>query len=234
MAEYAERWTEFETSLKETEKIEEFDFKLESLESLGRYNSFRDSLLEYMDWRDGALNDAIRILKEESSSITGDSQKKIWSEYFTDKGQKAHDKILNLVPKDNKTPKLRLFAEKVATQESVFFKNLSQASISWFQGKVQEYTRKFIEEKKKLEGKWISLGDRDNPIDAKIKEACNQVLAIFKDVVQKISRARKTWRNTDSQWSSTTRASPRAGSICLSIKGCSRNVVKSGILSDRY
>ena len=85
IAEYAERWSEFETSLKKVEQKEKSEFKLESLESLGRYVPFKDSLLKYIDWRDKALNNAFPISKYKSTSITGKEQKERWEDYFSDR-----------------------------------------------------------------------------------------------------------------------------------------------------
>ena len=187
MAEYAERWSEFETSLKKVEQKERFEFKLESLESLSRYPRFKESLSKYMDWRDKALNNALPILKHKSTSITGDEQKDKWEDYFSDRGQEAHDMILSFVPTDNKTPKLQLFAIAMAMQESAFFAKIRTAPLGWFQGKIQEHTQKFHEEKKKLEDKWSKLKSNDKVIDAKIKETSKQVLSVFQEAVQYIA-----------------------------------------------
>ena len=61
--------------------------------------------------------------------------------------------ILSFVPSDNKTSKLRLFAEVMAMQESVFFAKISTVPLAWFQGRIQDHAQEFHEEKEKLEEK---------------------------------------------------------------------------------
>ena len=162
LTEYSSRWDEFEKGLKVVQETEK-PFLLEdgTVMFLDRDTRFRESLEDYMNWRDDTLNSAIPVLKNESSSITGDAQKDKWEKHFTSKGQKALKKILDLVPKDNKTPKLRMFAESIATQESAFFAKLANIPLARFQGTAQEHMREFEKEKILLEGKWKFLLDKD-------------------------------------------------------------------------
>ena len=92
---------------------------------------------------DKALNNSLPILRNESSSITGAGQKDKWDEHFEKQGQDAFKMILGFVPDDENTPKLRLFAESIAAQESAFFAKLCSVPLAWLQGQVQEYTHEF-------------------------------------------------------------------------------------------
>ena len=92
--------------------------------------------------------------------------------------------ILSFVPDDDYTPKLRLYAESLATQESAFFSKIGSTPLAWFQGKLQEYTYEFYKEMNSLESKWKDLGSKDKSVDAKVKKTSEQVNQIFKNVVE--------------------------------------------------
>jgi hypothetical protein len=49
---------------------------------LARYTTFVAEIEKYFDWRDGKLQDSLAMLKEESSSPSGDAAQGKWSEYF--------------------------------------------------------------------------------------------------------------------------------------------------------
>ena len=184
MAEYTARWNEIEKSLKAVEEAEKIGFNLTSLVKRTRYKQFKESLLKYTDWRDKALNSALPILKNESTSVTGSAQKDKWDNHFVKQGQEALKMILSFVPDDDYTPKLRLYAESLATQESAFFSKIGSTPLAWFQGKLQEYTYEFYKEMNSLESKWKDLGSKDKSVDAKVKKTSEQVNQIFKNVVE--------------------------------------------------
>lgn len=184
MADYKERWDELQEELEEVQKSENISFELESLPTFGRYSKFKEDLEDYIDWRDDALKDGLAILKNESTSLTGSAQKDTWDDHFAKQGQDALKMILSYVPDDDKTPKLRLFAEKISTQESAFFAKLSSAPLAWYQGQVQEYTYQFYREMNSLEGKWKDLGSKDKSVDAKVKKINDDVQRIFKEAVR--------------------------------------------------
>jgi len=188
MAEYAARWDEFEDGIKATEEkdIDPAKDEIEILPILTRYTGFTNSMSKYMDWRDKALSNALPILKNESTSITGSAQKDKWSEYFEKQGQEALKMILGFVPDDDKTPKLRLFAEAMATQESAFFAKLSSIPLAWFQGQIQEYTYQFYTEMNSLEDKWKNLQNMDKAMDSKVKDTSANILRLFKDIVSEL------------------------------------------------
>ena len=184
MADYKERWDELQKELEEVQKSEKIPFELESLPTLNRYSKFKEDLEDYIDWRDKALKNGLAILKNESTSITGSAQKDKWDDHFAKQGQDAFKMILGFVPDDEKTPNLRLFAEKISTQESAFFAKLSSAPLAWYQGQVQEYTYQFYREMNSLEGKWKDLGSKDKSVDAKVKEITEDVNNLFKEAVR--------------------------------------------------
>lgn len=185
MAEYPARWDEIQKKIKEVQQTEKpISFELKNLPFIDRYDKFKESLEDYIDWRDKALNNALPILKNESTSITGSVQKDKWDAHFTKQGQDAFKMILAFVPDDENTPKLRLFAEIIASQESAFFAKLSSASLAWCQGQVQEYTYQFYREMNSLEGKWKDLQSKDKSVDSKVKQTSKEVLEIFSEVVE--------------------------------------------------
>lgn len=187
MTEYAARWDEIEDKIKATEEMEiGSKDELEILPILTRYTTFTDSMKKYMDWRDKALNNALPILKNESTSITGSAQKDKWDDHFAKMGQEAHKMILGFVPDDDKTPLLRLFSEGIATLESIFFTKLKSVPLAWFQGQVQVYTYQFYKEMNSLEGKWKNLLSKDQSIDSKVKDTSAKVLEIFKNIVNEL------------------------------------------------
>jgi len=187
MVEYNARWDEFEDKIKATEEMERnTKDEVETLIILTRYPMFTDSMKKYMDWRDKALNNALPILKIESTSITGSAQKDKWDDYFEKIGQEAHQMILGFVPDDDKTPLLRLFVEGTATLESIFFAKLKSVPLAWFQGQVQVYTYEFYTEMNSLEEKWKKLLSADQLGDSKVKDTSAKVLQIFKDTVNEL------------------------------------------------
>ena len=186
MAQYAERWEEFEKGIESAQQkdIDPNKDEIEILPVLTRYTGFKNSMSKYMDWRDKALNSALPILKNESTSITGAAQKDKWDDHFAKQGQEALKMILSFVPDDDKTPELRLFAEAMATQESAFFSKLISAPLAWFQGQVQEYTYQFYREMNSLEGKWKKLVYDDKSIDAQVQNISKEILALFDKTVK--------------------------------------------------
>ena len=188
MAQYAERWEEFEKGIAAVQQkdIDPAKDEIEILPVLTRYTGFTNSMQKYMDWRDKALNSALPILKNESTSITGAAQKDKWDDHFAKQGQEALKMILSFVPDDDKTPKLRLFAEAMATQESAFFAKLCSVPLPWFQGQVQEYTYQFYKEMNSLEGKWKKLVYDDKSIDAQVQKISKEILSLFGKIVKEI------------------------------------------------
>ena len=198
MAEYTARWDELEDEIKTTEERETgLKNEVEILPILTRYTIFTDSMKKYMEWRDKALNSALPILKNESTSITASAQKDKWDNHFAKIGQEAHKMILGFAPKDDdKTPLLQLFTEGLATLESGFFANLKSAPLAWFQGQVQEYTYQFYREMNSLEDKWEEIGYRDkSQVDSLIKDTTEQILAVFKDVVEYLAKQERHGEN---------------------------------------
>lgn len=183
MAEFTARWNELLKNLKEVEKSEPIPLDLKSISFVDRYDRFRESLGKYIDWRDKALNGALPILKNESNSITGKSQREKWGEYFEKQSLEAFKMILGYVPDDENTPKLRMFAEATASQESGFFGTIGNIPLAWYQGQLQQYTREFYKEQRSLEEKWKKIAGQDKSIDAIVKNTSDKVLNTFKDVV---------------------------------------------------
>jgi chaperonin cofactor prefoldin len=191
MAEYNARWEELQA---EVRTPEERDLRsvgergAEQAQVLSRYTGFMAGLAKYIDWRDRALNDALPILKEESSSATGIGQQSKWIEHFSRRGEEAFKTIVDLVKEAEKiAPELRRFGETVAQQESAFFAELGRATLAFFQGRVQQYTAEFHREKENLEKKWKALEEQDRPIDQKLAETSRQILKLFEETVAKVT-----------------------------------------------
>lgn len=187
MAEYKARWDELQKKLKDVQETEKpISFELENISFIDRYDKFKESLEDYFDWRDKALNNALPILKNESTSITSSAQKDKWDDHFEKQGQEAFKMILGMVPDDENTPKLRLFTESIAAQESAFFAKLCSAPLAWYQGQVQEYTYQFYREMNSLEDKWHSLENNDKSIDEKIQRTSKEIFSLFEKTVKDI------------------------------------------------
>lgn len=188
MTEYGARWEEFEKGIKEAEQRDyqqAGDEPTETLAITTRATTLTKSLSSYMDWRDRALQEALQILKEESTSITATGQRDRWSSHLSRRGQDALKTILDSVKDyDKKAPNLRKFGEDVAGQESQFFGQLARAPLAWFQGQVQQYTLEFYKEMNSLKGKWKALGDQDRSVDDKVRESSKQILSLFQDAVK--------------------------------------------------
>lgn len=191
MAEYNARWEELQA---EVRAPEERDLRsvgergAEQAQVLSRYTGFMAGLAKYIDWRDRALNDALPILKEESSSATETGQQSKWIEHFSRRGEEAFKMIVDLVKEAEKiAPELRRFGETVAQQESAFFAELGRAPLAFFQGRVQQYTAEFHREKESLEKKWKALEEQDRPIDQKLAETSLQILKLFEETVAKVT-----------------------------------------------
>ncbi|MDQ1280128.1 MAG: hypothetical protein QG670_1390, partial [Thermoproteota archaeon] len=186
MVEYNARWEEFEKGVIEAEEKDYRqvgDDPAKTLPITTRATLLSKSFSIYMDWRDRTLQEGLKMLEEESTSITGSGQRARWSEHFSKKGQEALKIILDSVKEYDKAPNLRKFGEEAAGQESQFFAQLARAPLAWVQGQLQQYTREFYKEMNNLEGKWRTLGDQDRSIDDKIRETSKKILSIQQDAV---------------------------------------------------
>jgi hypothetical protein len=154
---------------------------------LARYTTFVAEIEKYFDWRDGKLQDSLAMLKEESSSPSGDAAQGKWSEYFA---RCASDgtKMVTDAPKDSDVlaPELRRYAQSAATQEAAFFGQCGRMPLARMAAEAQRYTQLFHDEADKLEEKWEAFGESDRSIDEKVEDVVRQLDQLFEETVAKV------------------------------------------------
>jgi len=101
-----------------------------------------------------ALQEALALLKEESSSPAGPAYQAKWSEYFAKKSAEAARMVMDAL-KDAATvaPELCRFAQTVSGQEAAFFGQCGRMTLAHMSGQAQLYTLNFYREADRLEAK---------------------------------------------------------------------------------
>lgn len=134
-----------------------------------------------------ALQEALALLKEESSSPAGPAYQAKWAEYFAKKSAEAARMVMDAL-KDAATvaPELCRFAQTVSGQEAAFFGQCGRMTLAHMSGQAQLYTLNFYREADRLEEKWKSLGDRNRPINEKVANTSKQIKELFEETVVKV------------------------------------------------
>lgn len=186
MSTYAARWSEIDDQLEEV--------KRKALENQAagwgkpvveeKYEAVADGLNDYIQFRNQALAESLKLLKESSSSATAKSQRDKWSQFHRAKGQEAFKRISGLVKDEKEHLFFRTFVESLASQESGFFILLSQSPLAWWQGRTLEWRREFEDQEEFLLDKWEEYEDRDKSIDDKVDDVTKEILEIFQKALQ--------------------------------------------------
>ncbi|MCB0374715.1 MAG: hypothetical protein KDD04_02225 [Sinomicrobium sp.] len=155
---------------------------------VAQQEEIRDKLDRYFDFRQKALEEALKLLNNDS--VTAKEQSDKWRKHLLGKGSEGAKMIADSI-KDIK--RSSLFKDEVARigfSESVFFTRLAHMQLpNAMQGKLIEYRREFEEEKKKLLDKWKDLLDKDKGIDSKMDETTNKLLQLYKEGLKKVDAA---------------------------------------------
>lgn len=154
---------------------------------LARYTGFMNEMKRYEDWRDDVLQEALSLLKEESSSPSGPAYQSKWAEHFAKLSAEAAKRVIDAL-KDAQTvaPDLCAFAQTVSTQEAAFFAQCGRMPLAQISAQAQLYALDFYREADRLEEKWKSLGDSDRSIDEKIADTTKQIEELFKETVENL------------------------------------------------
>lgn len=168
MAIYNARMEEIKAALREPEASDTSragERGAQQAQVLARYTGFMNDMIAYEGWRDVALQEALALLKEESSSPAGPAYQAKWSEYFAKKSAEAARMVMDAL-KDAATvaPELCSFAQTVSGQEAAFFGQCGRMTLAHMSGQAQLYTLNFYREADRLEEEWKSLGDRNHSI----------------------------------------------------------------------
>jgi hypothetical protein len=127
--------------------------------------NLKGGLDRYIDWRDRAIDDGLTHLEPRSDS-DGASQQDRWASYYQSKGTEAYSQIDNLGKGTEDA--IQQFVFFVSTQESLFFRQLSQFTFARAAGEIKKTIRELQTEADNLEGKWRELAGLDERADGEI------------------------------------------------------------------
>jgi hypothetical protein len=146
---------------------------------------------DHLDHRDRDLAGALRILRDVStSSGTAKEQKEKWTRHFKEAAHRAAKRFTDSLDSDEKKWKpFPAFVGDLAHQEAHFLRLLAGLPLAETQGRILEWERQFVEERKKLQDKWRALDQRDRSAD-------QQMEAIMKSLRESYERVLKEVANT--------------------------------------
>lgn len=140
-------------------------------------------LEEYLKWRDRAIDDGLQFLKPDSGS-TGSNQQDRWASYYQTKGSEAYTKIDDLGKSAEEA--IQQFVLFVSTQESLFFRQLSQFTLARAAGEIKQTVRELETEADNLEGKWREIAGLDERADGEIAALRVQFLRELENAVSNL------------------------------------------------
>jgi hypothetical protein len=145
--------------------------------------NLKSGLEKYIDWRDRAINDGLQYLKPDSGS-TGPNQQDRWASRYQSRGSEAHTQLDDLCRSaEDAIQRFMLF---VATQESRFFRPLSQFTLARAAGEIKQTIRELETEAGNLEGKWRELAGLDERADGEIAALRTLFLRELENAVAKL------------------------------------------------
>jgi hypothetical protein len=145
--------------------------------------SLKLGLDRYISWRDQAINDGLPTLRPDSGA-TGSSQQDRWSSHYLSRGTQAYTEIDNLGKSAEEA--IQQFVFFVSTQESLFFRQLSQFTLARAAGQITQWIREADTEADGLERKWRDLAGLDERADAEIAALRVQFLREFETAIEKL------------------------------------------------
>ena len=148
----------------------------------------RDTLSRYFDFRQRALEDALKLLNDDSRNAKDQTDQ--WRKHLLKAGSEGSQMISDSI-KDIKRKSVFVdIVARVAFLESVFFTRLAHMTLpDAMQGKLIEYRKEFELEKKNLMAKWEDLIARDKGIDQKMDSATKQLFQVYQEGLKKVDAA---------------------------------------------
>ncbi|HLT71354.1 MAG TPA: hypothetical protein VKZ75_01820 [Cyclobacteriaceae bacterium] len=148
----------------------------------------RDTLSRYFDFRQRALEDALKLLNDDSRNAKDQTDQ--WRKHLLKAGSEGSQMISDSI-KDIKRKSVFVdIVARVAFLESVFFTRLAHMTLpDAMQGKLIEYRKQFEVEKKNLMQKWEDLIARDKGIDEKMDSATKQLFQVYQEGLKKVDAA---------------------------------------------
>jgi hypothetical protein len=145
--------------------------------------NLKSGLERYIDWRDKAINEGLQFLKPDSGS-TGPGQQDRWASHYQSRGSEAYTQLDNL--SRNAEDAIQKFMLFLSTQESLFFRQLSQFTLARAAGEIKQTIRELETEASNLEGKWRELAGLDERADGEIAALRVQFLRELENAVAKL------------------------------------------------
>lgn len=148
----------------------------------------RDTLSRYFDFRQRALEDALKLLNDDSRNAKDQTDQ--WRQHLLKAGSEGSQMISDSI-KDIKRKSVFVdIVARVAFLESVFFTRLAHMTLpDAMQGKLIEYRKQFEVEKENLMQKWEDLIARDKGIDEKMDSATKELFQVYQEGLKKVDAA---------------------------------------------
>lgn len=188
MASYTNRWSEIEKGLNAAYKAAIEGQEPEDI-VLGREVALKSALHNYIDFRNKALDDLVKMLGGFSNSITEKDQAKKWKTEVTNRGKAAFKMISDL--DDNEESVLNVFTLAVATQEADFFHKIASMEYGAIQGFLCESAATLYQERKNLGGKWSSTENSAKSLNERSERAGKQMLEAFEEALKELGKANR-------------------------------------------
>lgn len=188
MASYTNRWSELEKAFDDAYKASIANKNPEDVVQAQEIR-LKSALKSYIDFRNKALDEILKILAGFSNSLNEKNQTDRWKNEVSKKGQEAFKMLADL--DDNEESELNVFMLATATQESNFFHQIASMGYGALHGFLCECAATLYEERKKLDGKWSSTTNSAKSLNEKSERAGKQMLEAFDKALEEIGRANR-------------------------------------------
>lgn len=145
------------------------------------------TLGNYIEFRNKALAELLKILSGFSDSLTEKSQADNWKNKVSKMGQDAFKMISDLDDNDNPS-ELNTFFLQTATRAGWFFNQIASMQFGAIQGFLCESAKTFREEKKKLLGKWSTTERSAKDLNQKGERAGKEMLEVFNKALTEVGK----------------------------------------------
>lgn len=188
MASYTNRWSEIEKAFDDVYKAAMAKKNPDDI-VLAQRLRIESTLHRYVEFRNKALDEFIKMLSGFSSSLTEKNQGERWKDEVSKRGQEAFKMISDL--DDNDESELNVFVLAVATQEADFFHKIASMEYGAFYGFLNECASTLYEERKNLGGKWSSTESSAKSLNERSEQAGKQMLEAFKEAAAELGKANR-------------------------------------------
>ncbi|HEY8510690.1 MAG TPA: hypothetical protein VIL31_01950 [Cyclobacteriaceae bacterium] len=153
----------------------------------------RDVLSRYFDFRQRALEDALKLLNDASRNAKDQTYE--WRKHLLKAGSEGSQMLYDSIKDIKWKTTFTEVVARVAFQESVFFTRLAHMPLpNAMQGKLIEYRKEFEVEKKNLMQKWEDIVARDKGIDEKMDDTLKQLLKVYEEGLKRVDAANTKMR----------------------------------------